>query len=60
MSAGQVPIDEDEDADEAWVAEIARRSASIEDGTAQPIEAAVVHAHVRDALKARRAGRRPG
>jgi putative addiction module component (TIGR02574 family) len=53
-----VDPEEDEDATEAWVAELDRRSASIENGTAQLIDAAAAHAHVRDALRARRAARR--
>jgi hypothetical protein len=53
-----VDLEEDEDAAEAWVAELDRRSASIEDGTAQLIDAAAAHAGVRDALRARRASRR--
>lgn len=53
-----VDPEEDEDAAEAWVAEIDRRSASVENGTAQLIDAADAHAQVRDALRARRAARR--
>ena len=53
-----VDPEEDEDAAEAWVAELDRRSASVETGTAQLIDAAAAHAHVRDALRARRASRR--
>jgi putative protein kinase ArgK-like GTPase of G3E family len=51
-------LEEDEDAAEAWVAELDRRSAAVENGTAQLIDAAAAHAHVRDALGARRAARR--
>jgi hypothetical protein len=58
MSAGTVPIEEDEDAAEAWVAELDRRSASVENGTVQLIDAAAVHARVRDALRRRRTSRR--
>jgi hypothetical protein len=53
-----VDPEEDEDVAESWVAEIDRRAASIENGTVQPIDAAVVHAQVREALRARRASRR--
>jgi putative addiction module component (TIGR02574 family) len=53
-----VDPEEDDDAAEAWVAEIDRRSASVENGTAQLIDAADVHAQVRDALRARRASRK--
>jgi putative addiction module component (TIGR02574 family) len=53
-----VDPEEDEDAAEAWVAEIDRRSASVETGTAQLIDAADVHSQVRDALRARRVSRR--
>jgi putative addiction module component (TIGR02574 family) len=49
---------EDEDAAEAWMAELDRRSASVESGTSQLIDAAATHTHVRDALRARRAPRR--
>jgi putative addiction module component (TIGR02574 family) len=52
-----VDPEEDEDAAEAWVAEIDRRSASVENGTAQLIDAAAVHAQVRDVLRARRTSR---
>lgn len=52
-----VDLEEDEDAAEAWVAELDRRSASVESGTAQLIDAAAAHAHVREALGARRASR---
>jgi len=53
-----VDPEEDEDAAEAWVAELDRRSASVESGTSQLIDAAAAHARVRDALRARRASRR--
>jgi putative addiction module component (TIGR02574 family) len=53
-----VDPEEDDDAAEAWVAELNRRSASIENGTAQLIDAADAHAHVREVLRARRASRR--
>lgn len=53
-----VDPEEDDDAAEVWVAEIDRRSASVENGTAQLIDAADAHAHVRNALRARRASRR--
>jgi hypothetical protein len=53
-----VDPEEDEDAAAAWVAELDRRSASIENGSAQLIDAAAAHAHIRDALRARRASRR--
>jgi len=53
-----VDPEEDEDAAEAWVAELDRRSASVENGTAQLVDAAAAHANVRDALRARRASRR--
>jgi hypothetical protein len=48
----------DEDAAEAWVAELDLRSASVENGTAQIIDAAAAHAHVLGVLRARRASRR--
>jgi putative addiction module component (TIGR02574 family) len=51
-------VDPEEDAAEAWVAELDRRSASVENGTSQLIDAAAAHAHVRDALRARCASRR--
>jgi hypothetical protein len=53
-----VDPEEDDDAAEAWVTELDRRSASIENGTAQLIDAAAVHAHVREVLRARRTARR--
>lgn len=53
-----VDPEEDDDAAEAWVAELDRRSASIESGTAQLIDSAAAHAQVREALRARRAARR--
>lgn len=49
--------EEDEDATDAWVAELDRRSASVETGAAKLVDAADVHAHVRDVLRARRAAR---
>ena len=53
-----VDPEEDDDAAEAWVSELDRRSASIENGTAQLIDAATAHARVREVLRARRAARR--
>lgn len=53
-----VDPEEDEDAAEAWLAELDRRSASLENRTAQLTDAVAAHAHVRDALRARRAPRR--
>jgi putative addiction module component (TIGR02574 family) len=52
-----VDPEEDEDAAEAWVAELDRRSRAVEIGAAQLIDAPVVHAHVRASLRARRASR---
>jgi hypothetical protein len=40
------------------VAELDRRSALVESGTSQLIDAAAAHTHVRDVLRARRASRR--
>lgn len=53
-----VDPEEDEDAAEAWIAELDRRAASLADGTAQPIDAAAAHAHVREVLRQRRAARK--
>ena len=52
-----VDPEEDEDAAEAWVTELDRRSASLADGTAQTIDAATAHAQVRETLRARRTSR---
>jgi hypothetical protein len=53
-------VDPEQDAEvaEAWITEINRRSASVENGTAQLIDAAAAHVYVREALRARRAARR--
>jgi len=52
-------LEEDEDAAEAGVVvELDRRSASVENGAARLIDAAAAHAHVREALMARRDSRR--
>lgn len=53
-----VDPEEDEGAAEAWVAELDRRSASIEHGTVQLLDAEHAHARVREALRARRAARK--
>jgi putative addiction module component (TIGR02574 family) len=53
-----VDPEEDEDAAEAWIAEINRRSASIHDRKAELIDADTVHAQIREALRARRALRK--
>jgi len=50
--------EEDDDAAEAWVAELDRRSASLADGSAQPVDAAAAHSQVRKALRERRASRK--
>ena len=52
-----VDPEEDEDAAEAWVAELDRRSASLADGTAQTVDAAGAHEQVRETLRARRTSR---
>ncbi len=52
-----VDPEEDEDAAEAWVIELDRRSASLADGTAQTMDAATVRAQVRETLRARRTPR---
>jgi hypothetical protein len=57
-SLRSVEPEADEDATEEWVAEIDRRSVAVENGTAQLVDAAAVHAQVRDTLRARRASRR--
>ena len=51
-----VDPEEDDDAAEAWIAEIDRRTASINPDTL--IDASVAHERVRAALRARRAGPR--
>jgi putative addiction module component (TIGR02574 family) len=53
-----VDPEEDEDAAEAWVAELARRSATVADGTAKLHDAESVHERVRQLLRARRDARR--
>jgi hypothetical protein len=53
-----VDPEEDDDAAEEWIAELDRRSASVADGSAQLIDSATAHAHVRNALRARRASRK--
>lgn len=54
--ARSVDPEEDDDAAEAWIAELERRDAEASDDSL--IDAAVVHQRVRDALRARRASRR--
>lgn len=49
---------EDEDAAEAWLAEIDRRSAALANGSATLVDGADAHAQVRAALRARRASGR--
>lgn len=53
--ARSVDPEEDDDAAEAWLAELGRRDGEVSDETL--IEASTVHARVRAALRTRRAGR---